>query len=433
MTLNTDWKINSDLNLTTISAWRKYIGHWSYDADSSPLSTAGVYDVQQHEQYSEEIRADGREFRRAAHWTVGGFYYNAHERDTADVTASLYNYYNTHDDPAKDEAYAAFVHSEFKLTDQLTLIGGLRESSETKHFVFDNMDIPGTGANSFPGGPDQAHVNSFSHLDYRFGVQEQFTPTFMAYADVSTGFRSGGFNPQPSNASQVIPYGPEKLTSYELGTRNEFFDRTVRFNNTLYYGKYEDIQLTATLANVGGSGFPANVVTNVGAATIYGYESELQADVNPWLSFNGSGSYSHFKYTSLGLAAGLTSGPTLNTMQVYTPKWKANVGAQVNLPWFSNYGKLTFNTDFSWQSLQYDDQPNSPQLAVPAYGILSARLSFATVKDWTVTLAGTNITDKFYWSIRTSSRATNQWHGVPGRPAEWDSHHSQVVLSGSAT
>jgi iron complex outermembrane recepter protein len=107
-------------------------------------------------------------------------------------------------------------------------------------------------------------------------------------------------------------------------------------------------------------------------------------------------------------------------MQVYTPKWKANAGAQLNLPWFANYGKLTFNTDFSWQSLQYDDQPNSPQLAVPAYGVLNARLSFATVKDWTVTLAGTNITDKFYWSIKNFVAGNNQWHGVPGRPAEWD-------------
>ncbi len=263
ITLNTDWTISPNLKLTTISAWRKYLGHWSYDSDSSPLATDSVYDTQQHEQYSEEVRLSGVNFSDRLNWTVGGFYYNAHERDTADVMAALYNYFNSHDDPAKDEAYAAFVHSEFKLTDTLTAIGGLRESRESKDFVFNNQDIPGTGANSFPGGLIKPTSTSFSHMDYRFGLQNQFTATFMAYANVSTGFRSGGFNPKPSTAGQVIPYGPEKLTSYELGTRNEFFDRRVRFNNTIYYGSYKDIQLTARLVDTG-TGFPANIVTNAG-------------------------------------------------------------------------------------------------------------------------------------------------------------------------
>ncbi len=364
-----------------------------------------------------EVRLSGANFSDRLNRTVGVFDYHAHERDIADVFAAVYNYFTTHNDTASDEAYAAYLHSEFKITDDLTVIGGLRESRESKHFLFRNADIPGTPSNSFPGGLYQPTSTDFNHMDYRFGLQEQFTPTFMLYADISTGFRSGGFNPQPSNPSQVVPYGPEKLTEFELGARNEFFDHRVRFNNTIYSGNYDDVQLSAR--TVGTNGYPANIVTNAGKAKIYGFESELQADVNKYLSFNGSGSFTHFRYTDLGAAAFVANGPTLQTDQAHTPKWRFQTGAQLNLPYFESYGKMTFNSDFSYQSRQYDDAANTYDLMIPAYGVLNARLTFLTLRNWQVSAAAMNLADRFYWSSKSYPTGMLQWKGVPSRPREW--------------
>ncbi len=122
--------------------------------------------------------------------------------------AAVYNYFTTHNDTASDEAYAAYLHSEFKITDDLTVIGGLRESREEQAFPVSQRGHSGYAQQLVPRRPVQPTSTDFNHMDYRFGLQEQFTPTFMLYADISTGFRSGGFNPQPSNPSQVVPLWP---------------------------------------------------------------------------------------------------------------------------------------------------------------------------------------------------------------------------------
>jgi iron complex outermembrane receptor protein len=310
------------------------------------------------------------------------------------------------------------LHTELALTRALTLIAGMRQSHESKTYLYVENDIPGTPSNVFPGGFDYPARTGYDHFDYRVGLRYHLTPDFMTYADVATGFRGGGFNPRPATPAQALGYGPERLVSYELGARNEFLDHRLRFNNTAYFSHYSDIQLTADLVDVG-TGFPDAVVTNAATADIYGFESELRADPLDGLSLEAGGSYTHFRYTNLGLAAGLADGPTLDSDQVYTPTWKLNGGAELVLPLARRYGKLTFASDFSWRSLQYADAANSPQMAISAYGVLNARLTLATPSGWTVALGGTNITNEFYYSAKNFISGNYQWKGVPSLPAQW--------------
>jgi iron complex outermembrane receptor protein len=334
------------------------------------------------------------------------------------VEAALYNLFIYYPNRATDTNYAGFLHLEYKLTDALTFIGGVRDSHENKQFLFNERDIPGTPSRVFGAGLYELGRTSYNHVDYRAGLQYQFTPSFMAYAAISTGFRAGGFNPRPAAADQVVPYGPEKLTNYELGVRNEFFDHRLRFNNTAYYGNYKDIQLTARAIAL--DGFPDQITTNAGTAHIYGFESEAEGQLTNWLSLNATGSYTGFEYIDLGNAAGVTGGPTLESQQVFTPRWKLNGGVQMNLPLFETYGKLVFNLDYTWQSKEYTDAANSQVLAISSYGLLNGRLTFNTKNDWSISLAGTNLTDKFYWATTNFISGNYQWKGVPGLPRQWN-------------
>ncbi len=327
-TLTVAWKLSSDTTLTSISGWRKYVGDWSFDADATPLSTANVGDNQDHAQVSQELRLTGVAFADRLNWTAGAFYYHSWEQDNADVTAELYDLYIGYPNRAKDTNYAGFLDAEFKVIDTLTLIGGARETHEAKSYLFHIYDIPGTPGDSFPVPLYELTHTGYTHFDYRVGLQNQFTADFMGYATVSTGFRAGGFNPRPAAADQVVPYGPEKLINYEVGARNEFSITAIRFNNTLFYSTYDDIQLTAQRLIPGE--FPIDVVTNAGKARIYGYEGELEGRLSSWLTLNASGSYNDFRYTNLGAAAGVAGGPTLESMQVFTPRLKADVGRGVS-------------------------------------------------------------------------------------------------------
>ncbi len=86
---------------------------------------------------------------------------------------------------------------------------------------------------------------SKNRLDYRANIQYQWTDNLMTYAQYSTGFKGGGINPRPFFATQVQPFGPEKLGTYEIGAKSTLLEGRMRLNAAAFYGIYKDIQLTA--------------------------------------------------------------------------------------------------------------------------------------------------------------------------------------------
>lgn len=422
-TLNVQWKISDALALTSISAYRKISGSWAYDSDSSPLQTDGVYDTQSHEQTSQELRLSGQLFNGRFDWTVGAFYFDATQRDIGTIEAAIFNLFIQVDSFPEYENYAGFVHGEYEITDGLRLIGGLRQSHESKLYRFIEHDIAGTPSNVFPGGLDVPARTKYDRTDYRVGLQYDFNPNNMMYVNVATGYRGGGFNPRPSNLQSVVPFGPESQVSYEVGLRSEFFDRRMRWNNTVYFSDYKDIQLSGRITSITpGGAFPVTVITNAAKARIYGAESELQADLTERLTLTGAASYTNFKYEDLGVAAALaaTSGPTLNSEQRYTPEWKVNAGVVAHLPLLESLGKLSLAADYSYQTSQFPDARNLPELEIPAYGVANARLTFTRGEGaWSVSLIGSNLFDEDYFYNKNYVSGNFQLKGNPAPGREW--------------
>jgi len=158
-------------------------------------------------------------------------------------------------------------------------------------------------------------------IDWRLRAEYDLGDDHLVYGLVSTGNKSGGFNdnvpgteglasfsvnssaPAAFDSETLAPtYGPEKLTLFELGSKNEFDvgDHTAKFNVSAFYYDYNDLQLTSLLStaqifdtqgitltdeqrqNLGG-----NVVAftfNASDAEIYGAQFEggiqLPGDVN---------------------------------------------------------------------------------------------------------------------------------------------------------
>ncbi|PQA87003.1 hypothetical protein CW354_13155 [Marinicaulis flavus] len=422
-TLTMDWELSPTLNIQSISAWRSIAGTWSYDSDSSPLATDGVIDTQKHEQFSQELRINGAFMDDRLHWTLGGFYYDATQRDIGTIQAVPFNFAIQVDSYPEHENYAGFLHVEYDLTDALTLIGGIRRTSEDKVYRFIENDIPGTPSGVFPGGLDVPATTSYDRTDWRAGIQYQVNDDHMVYFNVSTGFRGGGFNPRPANLQSVTPFGPEEVTSYEAGVRSEFFDSRVRWNNTGYYAKYKGIQLNGRIDSiVAGEAFPVSVVTNAAEARIWGIESEFEADVNQSVFLYGSVSYTDFQYQDLGPAAAFaaTNGPTLDSTQAYTPEWQFNLGFNATLPFFTEYGSLYLNGDYAFQSEQYPDTRNLEELKIDSYGVANLRLTFVdNDEDWEFSVIGYNITDEKYFYRKNYVSGNWQIKGVPAPGAEW--------------
>ena len=172
----------------------------------------------------------------------------------------------------KTTSSAAFGHVEFNVTDQLRLVGGLRYTDEKRKWngctydaqdsatgtlaSFTNLlfgttlgpgacgtidDDPNSPTYIFAliGGPsvnDAFHVyRETIHAKkwmYKAGLDYHFTPDVMAYASISHGFKSGGFNGANSNTTQQLKgYKPEELDSYEIGLKSTLFDQKLQLNS----------------------------------------------------------------------------------------------------------------------------------------------------------------------------------------------------------
>jgi iron complex outermembrane recepter protein len=99
---------------------------------------------------------------------------------------------------------------------------------------------------------------------------------------VADGFRSGGFN-----GGYGVPestFAPEKIRSYEAGTKMSLFDKRLSVDVSVFFSNYKDIQIFSNTSN--GIG----LLQNGGDAHIWGvdWSFDWQATEHLLLAFSGS-------------------------------------------------------------------------------------------------------------------------------------------------
>ena len=105
----------------------------------------------------------------------------------------------------------------------------------------------------------------------------------MLYTSIARGYKSGGFNtlgPQSSRA-----YNAEYMTTYEAGVKTEWFDRTVRWNTSLFWNDMKDQQVEVAY-------YPISYSVNSGKSLSRGLESEFE-----WRITRGLTAFANVGYT----------------------------------------------------------------------------------------------------------------------------------------
>lgn len=101
------------------------------------------------------------------------------------------------------------------------------------------------GLNSSIGNavPQNNEVDNLFH-DWRVGVEYDLADDNLLYASVTTGHKAGGFN----DTSPGLPgeffnseYAPEDVLSFELGSKNVLFDRSLRVNASAFMYLYTNL------------------------------------------------------------------------------------------------------------------------------------------------------------------------------------------------
>jgi iron complex outermembrane receptor protein len=452
--LTLDWSFSPNLQLKSITGYRRLVWAAALDTDSSPIDINQDGQVQHQHQFSQEVQLNGAALDGRLKFTSGLYYFNeaGQEHDYVQLAGGTLQIDGINIIDTK--SYAAYAHAEYLLTDALKLIVGGRYSSDHKHIRVDQSDdnaffaklygcYPLTAAvlasaqctaapTGLPGGgfpvpsdpelftPDVPYSQTFNVFTPAAGLQYQFNPAAMAYATYSKGYKDGGWTTRLTNFEQVLPaFGPEKSTTYELGVKTDWLNRTLQLNLTGFYTDYKGIQLNFQ------EGL-SPTIQNAGNAHISGFEFEGRWNIVHGLSIAATAGYIHAKYVYLepGLNGTNTCTPdlpciTLNSQLPKTPKWKNSISPtyELDLPGGS---RLRFAADYTHTSSMYNDSFDDSLLFRPATDNLALSLTYLTPGDrWELTVGGTNVTNQRYPVTGNEDTASGLDWVTYNAPAEW--------------
>ena len=279
-----------------------------------------------------------------------------------------------------------FGQVDWKLSDTLTLVTGLREGWYRKKDEVSSL------------GLFDLTRTEVSQFNTSFNLGLNYTPSrdVLLYAKVSQGVKSGthvgGFK---FSADQAPPAEQETLRSYEAGFKTQFFDRSLQLNGALFYYDYMDLQsLTQRLVN---QSFVQRY-TNIGDARIIGAEFEATWAPTRSILIKGGGTYLDTKVTRTeGDVLGSFNGNRLGSSPKFSGNWLARYtldgpgGSEISLQYDGNYDGGQFrNVDNSY--LDWDEATTKH----------NANVTFTSGdRKWEASVWGRNLTNEldFTWQF----------------------------------
>ncbi|WP_241255033.1 TonB-dependent receptor [Altererythrobacter sp. BO-6] len=309
--LTAEWDIGPG-TLTNIFGYRSYSAMTDGDIDATPLTLFHSSTETEQEQFSNELRYAVS--TDALDLTFGGFWFDqsiayTEVRDLPPVTPLTFYGGGEQD----HQVLGAFVNTQYRLTDALSVIAGIRWSREEKDagvtYVRPRLTAcsvvqgtcPTTGQNPIPfatgiennGFEDK---KSWSNWSPKLGLQYEFADGQL-YAHWTRGYRSGGYNFRITNAQTfetvVVPatggnfyFDEEKVDNYELGGKFQTADGSFTLNAAAYITKVGNMQreVNQSSPTAGVSQF----ILNTADATITGVEAEARMRVSPSLLFTAN-------------------------------------------------------------------------------------------------------------------------------------------------
>ena len=456
--LRGDYELTDNLTLTSLTSYSHYSEHQNVDTDGTTLSDLQQLTLGSISSWYQEARVAGRVTDRA-YVVVGGDYSSDSVRETnyddlADGTEALtftpfgLGLFKTFRDISNQDSYsyAVFGNVDYDLTDQLKLNGGLRYTRAVDRFngcsadsgdgnaaadfgPFENIIrvgvlglppnppiAPGACVTADPTFAPKLVVSTLDedNVSWRGGLDWTPRPGTLLYANVSRGFKAGGYpDLGATSTTQFDPAKQEELTAYEAGFKARLAAAALQLNGAVFYYDYKDKQV---LGSVSDPLFGHLLkLLNIPNSRIVG--AEVEADWVPvtGLTLSGNATYVHSEildnftnFNIFGAQQNFGGEPFPNT-----PEWQLTASA-------SYHHALSDTVDgFGDVNASYRSGTNSalgetPIVAVKGYTLVDLDAGVET-KDgvWRGMLWVHNVGDTYYWNgayvgIDTAVRFTGQ-------------------------
>jgi len=371
--------------------------------------TAGLYYFYQIANLKQEVSFD----KDAAKW-----YFGAAAPDALLQGLDTLSYLNP-----STNSYAAYGQATWHVTPSTSVTGGLRYTYEKKAGSYDAVNVGTVAAISSlppayqataaairaayaPAGGSYEASRSKGTVSWLLSANQDIGRDVHAYASYSRGYKSAGINLVRQTAGINIFVEPEKVDSYEIGLKAQFFDRHLQFNTALFWAIDQNYQ--ANLYDVSNR---ISYLGNAGKVRTRGVEVDARATVAKGLSFNASGTFTdatYLRYTNAicpFLLSYQTSCDISGQQLSGTSKWAGSAQVRYEAP--LNDHLVTYAAaDASYRSKYFSAVNDDPFTQIKGYALVGAQLGLRPAHGpWDVSVWARNLFNKNYL-VTSSVNAT---------------------------
>ena len=431
-----NWRPNENWAFKYIVARRESDTDTNIDFDTTPLPLVDVHARYNDHQTSNELQANYDAGGRARgvmglYWFDGeaGGQVQNHFWNPLLATGLTNPLFGDTRGKVLTKSLAVYADWTFDLTDRLKLDVGARYTDEDKHayalnrFYTDDTfttlsPLTTLGLSGADFGAGGKKVN-FKNVSPKVSLDYQLTPEIMVYGLASRGFKSGGYNIRANTVAiprSGEPFQDERVDSYEIGSKMALLDQRLFLNLSAFHNIYKDIQLsvfTSYTLPSGGQSFFGDF-TNAGKGSIDGVELEYQfLPTAHWL-VSGNLAWLDAKYDTF-----MSGGVNIADTQEFTnaPKFSGALNVEYRTE-LANGGNLSARLGYSYQSAVWPTTDLSPAIKQDGYGLLNAGVIWKIDDAWSLSLQGSNLTDKAYRTTGYTIAAYGVLTGFYGAPRQ---------------
>ena len=404
-TFNSSLVINHSGSKIAFNSISSYQNNYRYynaplDGDFSPADVVAIVNnygkkYNNVKVVTQEFRVNSNNEKRKFQYTAGayffyqnnpakqGTYYGKDANAAYGIGDSMFTSIAT----SKGIGYGTAVYGQlqYAITPKLKVVGGLRYDYEHRKLSvegeyqkesFNLVTLPDTSAS--------AH---FHALSPKGSLQYLISDNNNVYATYSRGYQAGGLSPLSPDPSQppLYAYLPENSNTYEVGSKNVFWDDKLQFNIAAYTTFVNNAQVpTLVLPQA------LTIIKNTGKLQTQGIEAEVTATPVKGLQIDYNAGIVHTKYTSLKIAQNGTEVNLDGKKQIFTPAATSMLAAQYNFM-LGKEAKLVVRGEWQYRGKMYFDFANT--IAQDDYSLLHARVGVETkhvgVYVWSRNLSNT--------------------------------------------
>ena len=408
------YALTSSLDFTALSGYSEYDNTRFYDADFSSLDYLEQRKDTAFDQFSQELRLNGRAFDDRLDFVAGLFYLENHYEHYENTRFGFVDFVPlappvyAASGPAESltqyeqeiETWSVYGNGAFDLGERWRLTLGLRYTDETKDlenwsaaYLLDETDFyfgidPANGlfapippAALPPGTPptflqgvavpfeptdlpwDEDNVDGSINLQYQFDSGN-------VYASWARGSKSGGYS--TSAGPDAEPFDTEEAETTELGIKSELLGGNLRLNAALFYTEIDNFQSVVFT----GTGFETSAIP----VESKGVEFESMWGVTDQLVLALSATYAEAEKTDTG------------EIPQGAPEWSASLSADYRLGLGSEY-ELRTNAVINYRDDIFTQTGETYE--APAITLVDLRVALSPrTAQWELAVMARNLFDE---------------------------------------